>query len=147
MWLLLCIIELLHLPLPYCQVAGFPLCGLGALKDVSHDVHQVPITSVAKSSCVGRYPHLVNSTWRFLYQSDQLLVHRTNALIVESCVKRADAFREVQLRWSLQCIHQGVLHVQGHDSQRRNAGQRKTSSISELKSGGILFALVSELSR
>ena len=29
---------------------------------------------------------LVSSTWRFLHQSDQLLVHRTNALIVESAV-------------------------------------------------------------
>ena len=64
MWLLLCMIELLHLPLRYCQVTGFPLCGMGALKEVSYDVHQVPITYVAKSNCVGRYSHLVNATWK-----------------------------------------------------------------------------------
>ena len=39
-----------------CRVAPFvqnPICGQGALKDVSHDARQVPITSVAKGNARG----------------------------------------------------------------------------------------------
>ena len=49
----ICAERIVALPTAENQVTGFPICGQGALKDVSHDARQVPITSVAKGNARG----------------------------------------------------------------------------------------------